>query len=66
VDVSLVEAATRGYDCVLLTDCTATQSPKFCWDATLYNVGLVHGLLATSRALTEAIAHADDASGARR
>ena len=35
---TLMDANFSGYDCVLLEDCSATTSPAFCWDATLYNV----------------------------
>lgn len=35
---TLMDANFLGYDCVLLEDCTATTSPSFCWEATLYNV----------------------------
>jgi nicotinamidase-related amidase len=51
---SLADANFLGYDCVLLEDCTATTSPAFCWDATLYNVRQCLGFTTTSDALIAA------------
>ena len=45
---TLMDANFLGYDCVLLQDCTATTSPTFCWDATLYNVRQCFGFTASS------------------
>jgi nicotinamidase-related amidase len=45
---TLMDANFLGYDCVLLEDCTATTSPGFCWDATLYNVRQCFGFTALS------------------
>ena len=45
---SLMDANFLGYDCVLLEDCTATTSPTFCWDATLYNVRQCFGFTCLS------------------
>ena len=45
---TLMDANFLGYDCVLLEDCTATTSPAFCWDATLYNVRQCFGFTAQS------------------
>ena len=45
---TLMDANFLGYDCVLLEDCTATTSPTFCWDATLYNVRQCFGFTTTS------------------
>lgn len=45
---TLMDANFLGYDCVLLEDCTATTSPAFCWDATLYNVRQCFGFTCTS------------------
>ena len=45
---TLMDANFLGYDCVLLEDCTATTSPAFCWDATLYNVRQCFGFTAVS------------------
>ena len=48
---TLMDANFLGYDCVLLEDCTATTSPTFCWDATLYNVRQCFGFTASSKDL---------------
>ena len=45
---TLMDANFLGYDCVLLEDCTATTSPAFCWDATLYNVRQCFGFTTQS------------------
>jgi nicotinamidase-related amidase len=45
---TLMDANFLGYDCVLLEDCTATTSPAFCWDATLYNVRQCFGFTCVS------------------
>ena len=47
---TLMDANFLGYDCVLLEDCSATTSPSFCWDATLYNVRQCFGFTANSAA----------------
>jgi ureidoacrylate peracid hydrolase len=43
---TLVDAACAGYDVVLLEDASATISPPFCWDATVYNVRQCFGFTA--------------------
>lgn len=45
---TLQDANFLGYDCLLLSDCAATTSPPFCWDATLYNVKQCFGFVASS------------------
>ena len=45
---TLMDAYFLGYDCVLLEDCTATTSPVFCWEATLYNVRQCFGFTTLS------------------
>ena len=52
---TLQDANFLGYDCVLLTDCTATTSPDYCWQATLYNVKQCFGFVSESRALLAAL-----------
>lgn len=37
-----------GYDCILLEDCTATTSPDYCWQATIYNVSQRFGFVSYS------------------
>jgi ureidoacrylate peracid hydrolase len=49
---TLADAACIGYDVVLLEDCSATTSPQFCLDATVYNVAQCFGFVTTSTALT--------------
>jgi nicotinamidase-related amidase len=52
---TLQDANFLGYDCLLLQDCTATTSPAFCMEATLYNVRQCFGFVAQSAALREAL-----------
>ena len=35
---TLQDANFLGYDCILVSDCSATTSPSYCLEATLYNV----------------------------
>jgi len=39
----------------LVKDCTATTSPDYCWEATLYNVKQCFGFLSDSQAMLETI-----------
>jgi ureidoacrylate peracid hydrolase len=48
---TLSDAACLGYDVVLLSDCSATTSPQYCYDATVYNVAQCFGFVCTSTAL---------------
>jgi nicotinamidase-related amidase len=52
---TLMDAACLGYDVVLLDDCSATTSPAFCHQATVYNVRQCFGFVATSAALLEGL-----------
>lgn len=52
---TLMDANFLGYDCVLLEDCTATTSPAFCWEATLYNVRQCFGFTALSTDVSTAL-----------
>lgn len=45
---TLMDANFLGYDCIFLEDCSATTSPNFCWQATLYNVRQCFGFTAQS------------------
>ena len=45
---TLQDAASLGYDPILLEDCSATTSPSFCMDATLYNVRQCFGFVTSS------------------
>jgi nicotinamidase-related amidase len=51
VMATLQDANFLGYDCILLEDCTATTSPDFCLQATLYNVKQCFGFVSDSLAL---------------
>ncbi|MBU4609347.1 isochorismatase family protein [Achromobacter sp. GG226] len=53
---TLQDANFLGYDCVLLADCSATTSPAYCLEATLYNTKQCFGFVATSDALTTGVA----------
>lgn len=55
VFATLVDAACAGYDVVLLEDCSATTSPGFCAEATLYNVRQCFGFTAVSDSLREGL-----------
>lgn len=55
VMATLQDANFLGYDCILLTDCSATTSPDYCWQATLYNVNQCFGFVTDSHALLTAI-----------
>jgi nicotinamidase-related amidase len=55
VMTTLQDANFLGYDCILLEDCTATTSPEYCWQATLYNVKQCFGFVSDSPAMIKAI-----------
>jgi nicotinamidase-related amidase len=55
VMATLQDANFLGYDCLLIKDCTATTSPEFCWQATLYNVKQCFGFVTESQAILTAI-----------
>lgn len=59
VMVTLQDAHFLGYDCILIEDCTATTSPDFCWQATLYNVNQCFGFVTHSQPLLTAIQTVD-------
>jgi len=52
---TLQDANFLGYDCILLEDCTATTSPDFCWQATLYNVKQCFGFVTDSSRFLSAV-----------
>jgi nicotinamidase-related amidase len=54
-DTELVDAACIGYDVVMLEDCSATTSPAYCWEATVYNVRQCFGFTALAADLVAAI-----------
>lgn len=49
---TLQDASFRGYDCLLLDDCSATTSPAYCADAALYNIRQCFGFVVDGAALT--------------
>jgi nicotinamidase-related amidase len=51
---TLQDAYCIGYDCVLLSDCTATTSPTGAYESVLYNVERSYGFLTTSTEFCEA------------
>ena len=53
---TLQDANFLGYDCVFLTDGSATTSPEFCWEATLYNVRQCFGFTADGADIRAALA----------
>ncbi|MEO1591599.1 MAG: cysteine hydrolase family protein [Cyanobacteria bacterium J06632_22] len=52
---TLQDANFLGYDCILLRECTATTSPQYCMDATVYNVNQCFGFVANASALITAL-----------
>lgn len=56
VMTTLEDASFLGYDVLMLRDCVATTSPPFCMQATEYNVKLLFGFMADSRALLAGLA----------
>jgi nicotinamidase-related amidase len=50
-----MDANFLGYDTLLLEDCTATSSPSFCLEATLYNVRQCFGFTLQSTDLLKEI-----------
>ena len=53
---TLQDANFHGYDCLLLEDCSATTSPDYCLDATLYNVQQCFGFVVNSPDLLNQLA----------
>ena len=53
---TLQDANFLGYDCILLDDCSATTSPAFCTEATLYNIKQCFGMVAQSSDVMRQIA----------
>jgi ureidoacrylate peracid hydrolase len=52
---TLMDANFHGYDTLLLEDCTATSSPDFCLQATLFNVRFCFGFTVTSESLVHSL-----------
>lgn len=51
VMATLQDANFLGYDCILLRDGTATTSPPYCFQATIYNVNQCFGFVVDSAAI---------------
>jgi ureidoacrylate peracid hydrolase len=52
---TLIDAACIGYDCIMIEGASATTSPAFCLDATIYNVRQCFGFTTTPDALLAAL-----------
>lgn len=52
---TLQDANFLGYDCILLQDCTATTSPDYCMQATIYNTNQIFGFVIDSPTLLAAM-----------
>ena len=52
---TLMDANFLGYDTILVEDCTATTSPAFCLQATLYNVRQCFGFSTLSSAMRKSL-----------
>ncbi|WP_414550107.1 cysteine hydrolase family protein [Anabaena sp. CCY 0017] len=55
VMTTLCDANFLGYDCILVKNCTATTSPEYCWQATLYNVNQCFGFVTDSEAILKVL-----------
>ena len=55
---TLADANFLGYDTVLVEDATATTSPAFCMEATLYNARQIFGFTVTTAALIPSLSGA--------
>jgi nicotinamidase-related amidase len=59
---TLQDANFRGYDCMLLEDCTATTSPDYCMAATIYNVRQCFGFVVNSESIAAELEARDRAA----
>jgi nicotinamidase-related amidase len=55
VMATLQDANFLGYDCIFVSNGSATTSPEYCWQATLYNVKQCFEFITDSFAILEAI-----------
>ncbi|WP_261164309.1 cysteine hydrolase family protein [Microbacterium sp. Marseille-Q6965] len=55
VAATLMDAACLGYDVVMVEGASATTSPAYCYDATVYNVRQCFGFTVTPDSLLEAL-----------
>jgi nicotinamidase-related amidase len=52
---TLADGNFLGYDTLMVDDCTATTSPAFCWEATVYNIKQIFGFVVPSNSLLEGL-----------
>ncbi|EIW64610.1 Isochorismatase hydrolase [Trametes versicolor FP-101664 SS1] len=52
---TLVDAYSRGYDCIVIDDCIATTSPAGGLENVLYNAGGAYGFVTDSERITDAV-----------
>ncbi|MDJ0733174.1 MAG: cysteine hydrolase family protein [Nostocaceae cyanobacterium] len=52
---TLQDANFLGYDCILVKECSATTSPEYCWQATLYNLKQCFGFVTDLETVLEAL-----------
>jgi nicotinamidase-related amidase len=52
---TLIDASCAGYDCLLVSGVTATSSPSYCADATVYNVRQCFGFVVESSEVAAAV-----------
>jgi nicotinamidase-related amidase len=65
VMATLQDANFLGYDCILLRDCTATTSPDYCFQATIYNVNQCFGFVTDSMAIVKGVGSREWGVGSR-
>jgi nicotinamidase-related amidase len=53
---TLMDANFLGYDTILVEECSATTSPDYCMQATLYNVRTCFGFVVSSEAVLKGLA----------
>jgi ureidoacrylate peracid hydrolase len=63
---TLMDANFHGYDTVLIEDCTATSSPDFCLQATLFNIRFCFGFTISSTDLVTALSTVPETPGRQR
>ena len=63
---TLMDANFLGYDTILVEDCSATTSPGYCMQATLYNVRTCFGCVVDSAAVLKALGGTRPARKARK
>lgn len=63
---TLMDANFLGYDTILVEDCSATTSPDYCMQATLYNVRTCFGCVVDSAAVLKALGSSRPARKARK